>query len=164
MKKIILPALTLALLAFSGLHTPLAAAELVPGLDACLKAANELGNPDSPRFAGAGEMRDQRLQCFHNALDQVEAELFAAIQQAKRTCFKKDGEDFGITQQECKARYDKMFATGRAYKEANKSLLQLYWAGCPTCLFEDSVEWAVIETKRQIRYVKRAASSYLDGK
>lgn len=140
------------------------AEELVPGLDACLKAADALGDPDSPKFAGAGEARVQRLECFQSALDQVEAELFATVQQAKRTCVKKDGEDFGVPQQECKARYDNMLETGRAYKDANKTMLEMYWAGCPTCLFEDTVEWKVRETKRQIKYVKRAASSYMDRK
>ena len=140
------------------------AEELVPGLDACLKAANELGDPDSPKFAGAGEARDQRLECFQSALEQVEAELLATVQQAKRTCINKDGDDFGVPQQECKARYDKMLETGRAYKDANKTMLEMYWVGCPTCLFDDTVEWKVRETKRQIKYVKRAASSYLDGK
>ena len=152
----------LAFLFLANFHSHSVAAVLVPGLDACLKAADVLGDPDSPKFAGAGEAREQRLECYQNALEQVEAELFAAVQQAKRTCNKKNDEDFGVPMDECKTRYDKFIEAGRAYKDANKTMLEMYWAGCPTCLFEDTVEWKVRETKRQITYVKRASGSYLD--
>lgn len=75
---------------------------------------------------------------------------------------KKAGEDFGVEIADCRKRYDSFLQTGLAYRNATKTMLEMYWVGCPTCNFSDTVENAVRETKRQIRFVKRAASNYAD--
>lgn len=136
--------------------------ELVPGINACLKKAKDMGNPDSPNFAGMGSAREATYECYDKALKTVDKELRAAVQAAKQQCQKKSGEDMGIEIADCRKRYDTFLQTGLAYRQATMTMLEMYWAGCPTCNFSDTVENAVRETKRQIGFVKRAASNYAD--
>lgn len=136
--------------------------ELVPGINACLKKAKDMGNPASPNFAGMGEAREATYGCYDKALKTVDKELRATVQAAKQQCQKKSGEDFGIEIADCRKRYDTFLQAGLAYRDATRTMLEMYWAGCPTCNFSDTVENAVRETKRQIGFVKRAASNYAD--
>lgn len=137
--------------------------ELAPGLNACLQKAKEAGNPDSPNFAGAGEARVMTLTCYETALEQTDHELQDAISQARLQCPRKADSDFGVEVADCQKRYDTFLQTGRAYRQATKVMLEMYWVGCPTCLFSETVENAVRETKRQISFVKKAAGNYTDN-
>lgn len=136
--------------------------ELTPGLNACLKKAKGSSDPDSPDFVPAGEAREIRLECYEKALEQTDRELQDVIRQARLQCPKKTSEDSEVTVEDCQKRYDTFLQTGRAYRQATKVMLEMYWVGCPTCLFSDTVENAVRETKRQINFVKKAASHYTD--
>ena len=136
--------------------------ELTPGLNACLQKAKEAADPNSPNFSGAGEAREMTLTCYENALEQTDRELQNVISQAKLQCPKKADSDFGVEVADCQKRYDTFLQTGRTYRQATKVMLEMYWVGCPTCLFSETVENAVKETKRQINFVKKAASNYSD--